>query len=708
MNDVPARPTGAAVFLSYASRDAAAARRICETLREAGVDVWFDVDGGLEHGDEWDAKIRKQIKECVLFIPIISASTQARLEGYFRIEWELAAQRAMGIASGVPFILPVVIDDTRESEALVPDRFRAVQWTRLPGGVVSPDVKARFLKMWSLRRGMLKHEPGLSGREPGLSRHGDGGEGVASAVPMRKDRRVAAWSAALLVLVVAIAATGGWQFRKAAPTKTAEKTLAVLPFVTAGGDKDEESLSDGIADELLTQLGRAPGLRVSGRMSSFSFRGQKLTESEIARRLEVEYLVTGTFQKNGSQVRIRASLVNAADGFSLWGETFTKELTSVFALQDEIAGLIAQKLQLKFGGAARAQRTVDPAAYGLTQKGRYLWLKRSDEALAEAQTAYEEAIAIAPGFAEAHAGLADVCLVRGWYLGLEGMNQGGRLFARARQAAQEAVRLDPTLAEPHAALAALDLNEERYEASEREFQAALRLNPNYSYAHHWRAHLLAVQGRIDEAVASMARATQIDPFSLSTLVIRSVFLAHAGQHREAVAVGDRGTAGGVPAGGWRAGVESSHDRPAGGSAGGRAGDYDQPHGETPLVDRYQRDFCPASDGTRSGSEGPRGTPAGGCAGRLVLSGVYGGGPGPRGRGAGRAETHARAGHGPRHGLFLRHLGGDSPVATFSGGDERARLVGALPSGEGHAGADAEGSGAEEMRRGWVRREGVIA
>jgi hypothetical protein len=146
------------VFLSYASQDAEAARRICESLRTAGVEDWLDADGGLEHGDEWDAKIRRQIKECVLFIPLISANTQARLEGYFRIEWELAAQRALGIASGVAFILPIMIDDTKKPEALVPDKFRAVQWTRLKGGEMTPEVRARFLKVWSHRTGVLKHD----------------------------------------------------------------------------------------------------------------------------------------------------------------------------------------------------------------------------------------------------------------------------------------------------------------------------------------------------------------------------------------------------------------------------------------------------------------------------------------------------------------------------------------------------------------------
>src|SRR5476651_989201 len=119
-----------AVFLSYASQDAEAVRRICEALRAAGVEVWFD-QNELVGGDAWDAKIRKQIAECALFVPVISANTQARLEGYFRIEWKLAAQRTHAMAEEKAFLLPVVIDDTRDAEAKVPGEFRAVQWTRL-------------------------------------------------------------------------------------------------------------------------------------------------------------------------------------------------------------------------------------------------------------------------------------------------------------------------------------------------------------------------------------------------------------------------------------------------------------------------------------------------------------------------------------------------------------------------------------------------
>src|SRR5476649_2037315 len=132
-----ADPASKAVFLSYASQDAEAAKRICEALRAAGVEVWFDQDA-LVGGDAWDQKIRGQIKACALFVPIISAESQARREGYFRLEWKLAAQRTHTIADGTPFLLPVVIDATRDADALVPEEFRSVQWTRLGGGEISP------------------------------------------------------------------------------------------------------------------------------------------------------------------------------------------------------------------------------------------------------------------------------------------------------------------------------------------------------------------------------------------------------------------------------------------------------------------------------------------------------------------------------------------------------------------------------------------
>ena len=135
-----------AVFLSYASQDVAAALRICAALRAAGVEVWFDQDA-LVGGDQWDQKIRGQVKSCTLFVPIISAASQARREGYFRLEWKIAAQRTHTIADGTPFLLPVVVDVTRDAEALVPEEFRTVQWTRMPGGETPAAFVARVRKL---------------------------------------------------------------------------------------------------------------------------------------------------------------------------------------------------------------------------------------------------------------------------------------------------------------------------------------------------------------------------------------------------------------------------------------------------------------------------------------------------------------------------------------------------------------------------------
>jgi TIR domain len=125
--------TRKAVFLSYASQDAEAAQQLCNALRAAGIEVWFD-QSELRGGDAWDASIRRQIKDCALFIPVVSAHTQSREEGYFRLEWKLAVGRSHLMAESKPFLLPVVIDGTTDANALVPERFREVQWTRLRGG----------------------------------------------------------------------------------------------------------------------------------------------------------------------------------------------------------------------------------------------------------------------------------------------------------------------------------------------------------------------------------------------------------------------------------------------------------------------------------------------------------------------------------------------------------------------------------------------
>ena len=279
----------------------------------------------------------------------------------------------------------------------------------------------------------------------------------------------------------------------------------MLAFDNLSGDKDNEYFSDGISDELLNQLGKVPGLRVAGRTSAFSFKGKNVPEAEIAQKLGVAYIVNGTVQKSGTQVRITARLIKAADGFQIWSDKFTDELKDIFALQDKIAGLIAQNLSLKLGYTQRTAKTVNPDAHRLVLVGWHFWLLRTEEGFARAEAAFSKALAIDPQFAMAHAGLADVWALRAWYRLLGGAAQADDDLTRAATAARLAQKLDPDLAEAYAALGAVFFNQHRYAEAEQQYLAALRLNPNYSFALHWYAQLFANRGQIDNQLNGMRR-----------------------------------------------------------------------------------------------------------------------------------------------------------------------------------------------------------
>jgi TIR domain len=198
MPDSPSTPTRA-VFLSYAREDSDAARRIADALRAFGIEAWFD-QSELRGGDAWDQKIRRQIKECALFIPIVSAKTQARPEGYFRLEWSLAEARAAHFARGVPFILPVAVDDTREDAAAVPESFQRVQWMRLPGGVPSPQFVEQVQRLI---------------QRPGGESGGSAAAFPTPAVAVGTGSPFKRWAPLVAAVVVAAAAFAWWKSPKA-------------------------------------------------------------------------------------------------------------------------------------------------------------------------------------------------------------------------------------------------------------------------------------------------------------------------------------------------------------------------------------------------------------------------------------------------------------------------------------------------------------
>lgn len=471
-----------AVFLSYARDDIADAQRIAGALRNHGVEVWFDLNE-LRGGDAWDQKIRRQIKTCSLFIPIISARTQERSEGYFRLEWRLAVERTHLMAEGFPFLAPLVIDDTLESSAVAPAEFMRVQWSRLQDGLPSLEY---IEQVKSLLAGPKTPAPG-------------------GAVPPHEAARVN------------------------------PKSVAVLAFANLSNDPDNEFFSDGISEELLNLVARIPGLRVAARTSAFFFKGKSAAIPEIARTLGVANVVEGSVRRAGSRVRIAAKLISASDGMHLWSDTFDRELKDIFAVQDEIAGLIAQSLQLKLGQAPRPAQEVNPESYRLVLEGRHFWSQRTDSGFALAEKAFLKALEISPDFAQACAGLADVYTIRTIFESIRLGRLRSEDMVRAKAMAERALLLDPALGEAHGSLALHYLYVRDFAAAERHFRVMLSLNPNYAFGHLWSAHMSFARGRIDEALKAAERSIALDPLSFPPLAFKGMLLNLCRRHEDALA-----------------------------------------------------------------------------------------------------------------------------------------------------------------------------
>lgn len=956
--------SGKAVFLSYASQDAEAAKKICDALRSAGVEVWFD-QNELRGGDAWDQKIRRQIKECALFVPVISANTDARPEGYFRLEWKLAVDRSHLLADDHPFLFPIVVGDVHDATARVPEKFREVQWTRVrldespaelaarvarllggelepgrprPGtrgeGLASPKKdKKGFEKWWWLIFpimgmsvpiiGLLKREPRpppapavesaakpepksvvparskarrladqafslsvdkydstlddfttadalmkravaldaddgeilarsaqlqfmfrnrgfdysperialgrqqaeravrlvpdsaeahvalslayrytgntaamieplrraveldpqharaqlwlgsrlteLGQAEEGRALHerargnaewapladyygflynfghlrfaeadvqvrrsfsarpsansaggiallhlawtGDLDKAVqelkgvppvflntprivtlatlvhlhrrapdealrvldrlpdefirdswftgpkallvgrAHALANRTQAARLAWESGLRFVEEALqrepaepaihrargellallgrteeamaaartfdeltrgavqnwvfstatihatlgradlavpklaatlgAKTSGWPLTRTllrqdprwdpirndpafaalliepaaasapsvahenAATPVDDKSVAVLAFANLSDDKANEYFSDGISEELLNVLAKVPGLKVSARTSAFYFKGKNTPIPEIARQLGVAYVVEGSVRRSGDRVRITTQLIKAADGFRVWNDTFTRDLQDIFAVQDEIAGLIAKSLSLQLGASsARKVTAVNPQAFELYVQGRQAWSLRTPEGFARAEQLLNRALELAPDFVRARAALIDVVQMRSLRernVGTFGTRHSPEIEQRLAQV-RAVLAIDPDLAEAYSTLGqALDSQWRRDEAGQA-YRRATELNPNYATGRHWYGMHLAERGLMDEALAELKAACDLDPFSFIILDNYGWLLNLAGRRSEALQMLDRAAA----------------------------------------------------------------------------------------------------------------------------------------------------------------------
>jgi TolB-like protein/Tfp pilus assembly protein PilF len=451
------------------------------------------------------------------------------------------------MAKGKRFLLPVCIDDTREKGAQVPESFLEVQWTRLPDGEPTP----QFVEL--VRRI-------VSPAGPSVTRTGERVTESAPAAPMlaTKQGGLGRWigiglggAIAVGALVVftrkdpppmtAVTAATPAPVNVAAPTKAApqanEKSVAVLAFENVGSDKENEIFATGVPEEILTQLGRVAGLRLAGANSSFTLRGRP--EAEVARKLNVTHVVSGSVQRVGAQVKITARLVNATDGTQLWAERFTEDMKNIFAAQEKIAALIAEKLSLRLSGTSRAAQSIDPEAQRLVMEARHHWNQRNMEGFKRAEVAFSKAIALAPDFAEAHAGLAGVCVVRANYSWVEGQGIINVDIARAREEANVALRLDPSFSEAHAALGFVHLLARDFSQSEQAFQRAIVANANSALTRSWYALLLFCTGRFEDAYQQYERAAEIDPLWFINLQIWGNLILSSGDPLKALAMYER-------------------------------------------------------------------------------------------------------------------------------------------------------------------------
>jgi TolB-like protein len=294
--------------------------------------------------------------------------------------------------------------------------------------------------------------------------------------------------------------------------------LAVLPFEDISRQKDEEYFSDGLTEEMITQLGRMnpEWLGVIARTSAMHYKDCDRTVQQIGCELGVSYVLEGSVRRVGRRVRVTAQLIQVADQTHLWAESYDCELGNILALQNDVACAIADEIRIKLRPQERARlgkvRPVNPEAYEAYLKGRYFWNKRTKEALEKSVPCFERAIEKDPDYASAYAGLADsYCLLANTAYGALPPKEA---FSKARVATLKALEIDKTLAEAHASLAQLDLYEFDWLAAERELRRSIELNPGFAVAHHWYALYLSAKGRFKEALAEANRAYGLDPLSV--------------------------------------------------------------------------------------------------------------------------------------------------------------------------------------------------
>jgi TolB-like protein len=341
---------------------------------------------------------------------------------------------------------------------------------------------------------------------------------------------------AALAGTVLLGLAGWWVLGRAGTTAESPdySSIAVLPFANLTGDEQAEYLGDGLAEELRNALVRIEGLKVPSMTSAAAFKGSGTDIRTIGDSLDVALVLEGSVRSSGDQLRITAQLIDAANGFHVWSDTYDRPVGNLLDLQEDLTDRIVEALSGKLDGTEAvsiARSGTDEAeAYDYYLQGRHFWNKRTLEDMRVAIGLFEKAIEVDSTYAPAYAAIADAYVVpTGWG------DDPGEALDQAERYGQLALDLDPTLAEAHTALAfTYMMRDLDFRRAERGFARAIELDPDYATAHQWFAELLSAMGRREEAIEEVRHAEELDPTPIIRWNVARV-LYFAGRYEEAIA-----------------------------------------------------------------------------------------------------------------------------------------------------------------------------
>lgn len=366
----------------------------------------------------------------------------------------------------------------------------------------------------------------------------------------RAQRRVSGAELTIITVLLVVAGTALWHFARPTQDHAAQKvgttaplpasgaaiaadhSIAVLPFVNMSSDKEQEYFADGISEELLNLLAQVPDLRVIARTSSFSFKGKEVEIAEIARRLDVGHVLEGSVRRSGDKVRISAQLIRASDSSHLWSQTYDRQMTDVFEVQDQIAAAVVSELKMKLFGAAPKAKITDPKAYTLFLQARQIGRQYTSAGFELSNKLYQQALDLDPGYAAAWAGLAS----NYWNQAFSGLAPIDQSIRLAREATNKALALEPTLT---SALVLLSLMASTYDVDlsmgAHHLGEALASEPANPDALVEAGLLVRRLGRLDEAIAIGKYQVGLDPINAYGHEALAYSYRYAGRLDEAIA-----------------------------------------------------------------------------------------------------------------------------------------------------------------------------